>query len=183
MEEPWYSTVRRLWTDYFFWTRYYIYSLMLDQSGLSYTAARVLRNAIDFAEVFTKFYGEAVSARFEELLRRHIQLLSEIATTIRTGQDYSVLEEPFYQNANDIAHFFAEINPYWDEETWRDLLYARFNAEEALMCRLNNRDFEGAVTLYEQGYNLVRDIASYMIEGISGQFGLPIPTAQSSTPR
>ena len=181
MEEPWYVMPQRLWMDYFFWLRYYINSLMLDQSGLSYAASRALRNAADFAGFFAQFYGEAASDRLEELLNQHVLILSEITTTIRSGQDYSALRETFYQNANDIARFFAELNPYWDEETWRRLLHARYDVEEMLIRRLGNRDFEGATTLYDYGYNVVQRIASYMIEGLARQFQFPFPTEQRPT--
>lgn len=181
MEEPWYATLLRLWLDYFFWLRYYIYGLMLDQTGLSYAASRALRNATDFAEFFRQFYGEPASARLEELFKQHVLILSEIATTIRSGQDYSALRETFYQNANDIARLFAEVNPYWDEETWQGLLGARYDVEEILISRLNKRDLEGATTLYDYGYRVVQEITSYMIEGLSRQFQLPLPTAQSPT--
>ena len=181
MEEPWYATSYRLWMDFFFWLRYYITSLMLDQSGLSTAASRAFRNASDFSEFLSQFYGEAASARGEELLNQHILILSEIATTIRSGQDYSALRETFYQNADDIARFFAEMNPYWDEETWRGLLHARYDVEEILIMRLYNRDIEGATTLYDYGYSVVQEIASYMAEGLSRQFQQPLPTEQSPT--
>lgn len=179
MEEPWYVTSQRLWLDYFFWLRFYLTGLITDQSGLSYAASRAFRNASDFAEFFLPFYGEGVSARLEELFNQHIQILSEIATTIRSGQDYSALRETFYQNADDIARFFAEINPYWDEETWRRLLHARYDVEEILMWRLYNRDIEGATTLYDYGYSVVQEIASYMAEGLARQFQQPLPAGQS----
>ena len=181
MEENWYTTFQKLWIDYFFWIRYYIYSLMLDQSGLSCTASRALRNADDFAEFFKQFYGEATSERLAELLTQHILILSEIATTIKSGQDYSAIKESFYQNVNDIARLLADINPYWDEETWRRLLYERYDIEEMLILRLNSKDFEGAATLYDYGYNVLQEIVSYMVEGLIRQFQLPLPTEQSLT--
>ena len=175
MEEPWYITTQRLWLDYFFWLRYYITGLMLDQVGLSYAASRAFRNASDFADFLRPFYGEAVSAQVEALFNEHVQSLSEIATVVKSGYDYSVLRENFYQNANDIARLFAEINPYWDEETWLALLQARYDVEETLILRLRNRDIEGATTLYDYGYGVVQEIASYMAEGLSRQFQQPLP--------
>ena len=172
----WDEKIRDLWIDFLFWTRYYILNLMYSQRGSGYVASRILRNAAEFADVFVPFYGEGNARRFQELLTRHILLLSELAAIVRTGQNAEEQRTVWYGNASEIAQFLASINPHWDMATWMELLYQRFLLEETLLWRLREEDFRGAIEQFDAAHFNAQQISNYMVEGIAMHFQLPTRT-------
>ena len=169
----WDQRIRDLWVDFLFWIRYYIRNLVFSPRGPRYLAPRLLRNADEFADAFMPFYGEESARRFRELLTQHVLLLSEFAATVRAGEDTEAQRAAWYANADEIAGFFASVNPYWDEGVWRRLLYQRFSLEEALLLRLQEGDFMGAIEQFDVAQLNAEQIANYMIDGIAMQFQLP----------
>lgn len=169
----WKIKIGDLWIDFLFWIRLYILSQMFDQRGLGYVASRIMRNAAEFANVFVPFYGHEHASRFEELLTRHILLLSEYAATIKTGQSIQDQRVRLYGAAAELAEFLASINPHWEIAKWMELLYERFSLEESLMWRLDREEFHAVIEQYDTAHWNAKRIARYMINGVAAQFELP----------
>lgn len=166
----WYEGLQQLWMDYLFWIRYYALSLMFQLRDFNYVASRTLRNASDFADALTSFYGEEFAKQFGDLMTRHILLFSELAATIRAGQNVDQQREAWYENAVEIAGLLAEVNPDWDRATWLQLFEHRYYLEENLLLKLYQGDFLAAINQFDEAHLNVLQIASYMTEGIERQF-------------
>ncbi len=169
----WKTRIRDLWIDFLFWIRFYILSQMFEQRGLGYVASRIIRNAAEFADVFVPFYGQENARRLEELLTRHILLISEYAAAIKTGQSTQEQRLRLYTTAAELAEFLASVNPHWETAKWMELLYQRFHMEEALMWRLNREEFRAAIDQFDIAHWNAQRIAKYMIDGIATQFEVP----------
>ena len=81
MSEIWYQTLEGLSDDLFIWIREYIFSLILQRQGTHKLEAKALRNASDFADFFTIFYGKPRTEQLKALLTQHVSLISELAAT------------------------------------------------------------------------------------------------------
>ncbi len=172
----WKTRIRDLWIDFLFWIRFYILGQMFQQHGLGYVASRIMRNATEFADAFVPFYGQENAKRFEELLTKHVLLLSEYAATLKAGQSTEEQRLLLYANAAELAEFLASVNPHWDTAKWMELLYQRFSLEEALLWRLKREDFRAAIEQFDIAHLNAQRIAEYMIDGIAAQFQLPALT-------
>ena len=168
----WQREIESLWMDFLFWVRYYIFSLMLQRRDISYVAVRTLRNATDFADALSAYYGQEAAKRLEEYMTQHLLLLAQIAAIVSTGQDDSPMKEAWYQNAEDIAGFFAEVNPYWEKAYWLRLLRYRYDMEENLIELLHEQKYEESVTQYDLAFGNARELMEYMVYGIARQFQL-----------
>jgi|GEM_PF-4499806 len=175
MGEVWYQKLDKLWIDTLVWVREYLFALILQRQGLYNIEAGTLRNAADFADFFTFFYGEQQTRALGELFKEHIRLLSEIAATMRAGQDYMPLRENFYQNASDLANFLARLNPSWDEAVLKELLQTRYWFEENLLWTLYIQDYQTAIYQYDAAYENVRQISKYIADGLAKEFNLYYP--------
>lgn len=168
----WQRKIESLWLDFMFWIRYYIFSLMLQRRDIAYVAVRTLRNATDFADALSVYYGQEAAKRLEEFMTQHILLLAQIAATVSAGQDDSPMKEAWYQNAEEIAGLLEQVNPYWEKIYWLRLLRYRYDMEEKLIALLHEQKYEEAVTQYDLAFGNARELTEYMVYGIARQFQL-----------
>ena len=166
----WQENIRVLWTDHLIWIRQFLISLIYRLSDLSYVTIRVMQNAIDFSKQLAPFYGLENAKSYETLLAERVLLLAELASTIRIDQDVTLQLSKLQTNADDIATLFSEINPYWDKETWQNMLYTQYQLEEQLIRQIHLDKFSGSIPIYDAIYQNALNMADYMINGITAQF-------------
>lgn len=167
------DTMRELWEQHVQWTRSFVVSNAANLPDLDLVVKRLLRNPSDFAKVLSVFYGKEKANRFNELFTEHLTIAADLMNYAKAGDSANVAKtrELWYKNAEDIAAFLASINPYWDKNKWRKMLFEHLRLlEEAVVNRLTGK--------YEQeifGYDAIEDMAlmmgDYMAEGIFRQFG------------
>ena len=166
----WQENIRLLWTDHLIWIRQFLISLMYRLKDLSYVTIRTLQNAIDFSAQLTPFYGFENAKLYETLLTERVLLLSELATTIKFGGDYTAQLTKLQVNADDTADLFASLNPYWDKAKWQQLLYDQYQLEVQLIEQIKEDKFSTSISTYDQVYQNALKMAAYMIDGITAQF-------------
>jgi hypothetical protein len=166
----WQESIRLLWTDHLIWVRQFLISLMYRLRDLSYVTIRTMQNTIDFSKQLAPFYGLENAKSYETLLAERVLLLAELASTIRIGEDVTIQMSKMQTNADDIAALFAELNPYWDKDTWQKMLYAQYQLEEQLIRQINLDKFSTSIPIYDAIYQNALKMADYMINGITAQF-------------
>lgn len=148
----WQENIRLLWSDHLLWVRQFLISLMFRLRDLSYVTIRTLQNAIDFSKQLAPFYGLDNAKSYEALLVERILLLAELASTIKIGEDPTVQLSKMNANADDIATLFSGLNPYWDRETWKKMLYAQYQLEEELIRQINSDKLSTSIPIYDAIY-------------------------------
>ena len=77
--------------------------------------------------------------KFEELLRQHLIIGGDLVKAAKAADTASAeaLRRQWYQNADEIAAFLAEINACWRESEWRAMLYSHLEMtqQEAALPR------------------------------------------------
>jgi hypothetical protein len=91
--------------------------------------------ALSFSDMLQVIFGREISSKNAEYLNAYTLIFRDLITAQLKG-DTQAMEENvnrFNQNINENAAFLASINPYWNEQQWRDLLgtYFRYTVEEA----------------------------------------------------
>lgn len=167
----WEHEIHRLWIAYFVWVRDYIYLLMQRQGNMQYVEDGLEWLRKEFVDFWAQFYGDENAQQLGDLLQRHIDLLAEYTSTVHANEQTEPLRGLWYANADDIAQFLVSQNPYWEEATWRNLLYTQFYLEETLIWTLHNNGYADSIAQYEGLYNSIETIVDYTIDGIKKQFG------------
>lgn len=167
-----YNVISRLWLEHVFWTREDFKSTVNSLPDSEDVTKRLLRNPGDFSDVLVQFYGDENSERFEALLTEHLMIASEIAKAIMDG-DVNTFEEresAWYTNADELAAFLAEINPNWEEEIWRAMLYEHLDMTLNEFLLLLNNEFADNITQFDYIQDSALIMADYMACGMIQQF-------------
>ncbi|MGI6728180.1 MAG: hypothetical protein ACOX4P_06505 [Anaerovoracaceae bacterium] len=109
---------------------------------------------------------------FEELLRQHLLIAADLVNSAKAGNlnAATMHRKRWYDNADQIAEFLAEINPYWDNQKWRSMLYSHLEMTENEAIQYLNKQYTASIIQYEDIENEALEMADYMSLGIIKQF-------------
>ena len=72
-----------VWEQHIMWTRMLLISIVENLKDLEATQTRLLRNPKDIADVFRRFYGNAVANRIQQLLTEHLVIGKELIVALK----------------------------------------------------------------------------------------------------
>jgi hypothetical protein len=158
--------------EHVLWTRFFIVSAVFDLPDLKYVTQRLLRNPVDFANELQQFYGNQIAMQFEKLLTEHLLIAAQLVNAAKAGdtEQVNALRKKWYANANEIACFLAEINPYWDAGIWRNLLFDHLQMTENEAVFMLNGQYERSIEEYDAIQAEALQMADVMTRGIIEQF-------------
>lgn len=168
------NQLRNLWTDHVMWTREFIISTAADLGALDAVTARLLQNPDDFAKLLSIVYGEDVAENFKQLFTEHLLIAADLVNAAKAGNTQAAEQARtmWYDNADAIAKFLSEVNPYWNEMTWQNYLYSHLEMiEKEAVARLNNQ-YEEDIMLFDEIKEEALEMADYMFAGIQQQFSI-----------
>ncbi len=164
--------MRTLWTDHVFYTRNYIISEVDGLEDTDVVLARLLQNQKDIGNAIKPYYGEKAGDKLADLLTEHIILAGKIVGAAKGGKSAQVeqLNKEWYQNADDIARFLSNANPYWSDKKLKDLLYMhlQFVTDEAV-ARIN-KDWKANIKSFDEGKAHILHLSDALSDGILKQF-------------
>ena len=121
------ATMRDLWLGHAFWVRAVVVeTLRGNQAAAAAAEAETVANARQLAASMEPFYGAQASAKVFTLLAGHYAAVKEYlratAANSVTGQD--VARQAMFENAEQIAVFLSNANPYLPVDALRGMLLA-----------------------------------------------------------
>lgn len=166
------NTLRRLWMEHVFWTRLFIQSTLNTTADLDDVTARLLRNPTDFAAVLRPLYGNQAAAQFESLLRDHLTIAAQLVNAVKAGDAnaYNAQRLKWYANADALATFLAEINPYWNMRDWQKMLYDHLYMTEEEVMQYAGKDYAASIRQFDDIQREALEMADMMATGIMRQF-------------
>ena len=75
----------------------------------------------------------------------------------------------WYANADQIAQFLGNINPYWNDRTWRNLLYDHLKMTENEAVQILSGQYRESIIEYDAIQNEALAMADYMANGMIKQ--------------
>ena len=168
------NTYRKLWEQHIMWTRSFIISTAANLGDLQMVTQRLLRSPSDFANELRKYYGYEDSQKFETLLRAHLLIAAKLVNDAKAGDTMAVNTDRirWHQNANEIADFLSGINPYWNNQEWKNMLYSHLQLTENEATYRLTSQYAADIAEYGEIENQAMKMADYMAEGIRKQFKL-----------
>jgi hypothetical protein len=167
------ATMRELWAGHIFWIR----NVVLD-NATGNPAARdiadkeVVANAKQIAGTISPFYGEAASNTLFTLLADHyasIKAYSDATVVGDKPQEDAALAH-LASNADDIALFLSEANPYLSKDTVRGLIAAHGAHHIAQIIQLQEHDYKREAQTWRVMRQHVDVIADALTTALSKQF-------------
>ena len=166
------NEMRRLWEEHIMWTRMVIMSIVENSQDEDLVTKRLLRNPSDFAELLKDLYGDKVASKFEELFTNHLVIAAELVKAAVSGDNSaaSEAEKKWYANADEIAAFLANTNPYWTEKMWKDMLYEHLALTKDEAVDRINKYYAADILVYDKIQTEALKMADIMSEAIIRQF-------------
>ena len=164
---------RRLWMDHVLWTSNYITSATTAGSeDQKQVLARLLKNQEDIGNAVKPIYGEKAGNKLTDLLKEHIVIAGKIVDAAKTGKKALVnqLNKEWYRNADDIAAFLSQANPYLKNEDLKKLLYMHLKLVTNDLSASLEKDWEARIVAIDEGVSHIILMADTISAGVVKQF-------------
>ena len=164
--------MRLLWEQHVYWTRMFILSTVFGLPDTEFVANRLLRNSKDVEAALIPFYGEDIAARVEKLFRDHLTIAAELVNAAKADDSGAAAnaERRWYVNADEIAAFFGDINPYWSERDWQKMMYDHLAMTKAEAVDILTQRYEDGINIFDHIEQQALIMADMMTQGLVKQF-------------
>jgi hypothetical protein len=164
---------RRLWIDHVLWTSNYITSATTAGSeDQKHVLTRLLKNQDDIGNTVKPIYGEKAGNKLTDLLKEHIVIAGKIVDAAKAGKKALVnqLNKEWYRNADDIAAFLSQANPYLENEDLKKLLYMHLKLVTNDLSASLAKDWEARIGAIDEGVSHIILMADTISAGVVKQF-------------
>lgn len=165
------NQMRMLWEQHVYWTRMFISGAVFKSPDVKFTEARLLRNPKDFAQVLRPVYGEKKAEEFETLFTEHLTIAGQLVTAAVAGdtEKANTARQQWYENADRLAVFLAEISPCWTFEEWQEMMdsHLAMTEQEAMAFIMGN--YEESIAIFASIEQEALEMADMMTAGIMMQ--------------
>lgn len=160
------------WIEHVLWTRLLLISITDSLGNLEATKARLLRNPMDIANIFRRYYGSNVADIIQRLLTEHLVIGAELITALK-NENQNLAQElnaKWYKNADDMAEFFGSINPFYPKENVRHMLYEHLRLTTDEVSNRLKKDYVADIKSYDMVQKEVLQMSYFFVNGITKQF-------------
>lgn len=166
------NDMRKLWEQHSFWTKLAIMSIANGSPDVQLVSQRLLRNPDDFKKLFTNFYGPTASERFSELLKGHLLIAADLVNAAKRKDNAAVnmLDNKWHKNADEIADTLSHINPYWNRESIKNMLYEHLSLVKSEAIAILTNKYEDSISLFDKIEDQALMMADTFTTGILKQF-------------
>ena len=161
-----------LWEQHVFWTRLFLISVAENLKDLNETEKRLLRNSVDIANIYRRYYGNSVAQRIQNLLTEHLKIGGDLIVALKNKDNLKAqeLDKKWHQNADEIAEFLSSINPYYNRQELQQMLYEHLAlTTEEVKARLRG-DYKTDIEAFDRVEKEALKLARYFTRGIWEQF-------------
>ncbi|MDM5249642.1 MULTISPECIES: hypothetical protein [unclassified Lysinibacillus] len=142
---------RLLWMEHVNWTRMTIISIVFGLPDLPFVQERLLRNATDLGNCLRPFYGDQIADRYAELIKEHLILAAQLVTAAAKGDAATAeaKEKEWYRNADEIAIFLNQINPYLSVEAVQKMFYTHLALTKKEAETMIQKNYQADVQIFD----------------------------------
>lgn len=161
-----------VWIEHILWTRLLLISIAESLNDLEATKARLLQNSKDIANVFKRYYGDAVADTIEKLLTEHLVIGANLITALKNKNEKLAdeLNKSWYKNADDMADAFSSINPFYEKEDVRNMLYEHLKLTTDEVSARLKKDYAADIKAYDLVQKEILKMSKFFVDGIVKQF-------------
>lgn len=166
------SDMNLVWIEHILWTRLLLISIAESLNDLEATKARLLQNPKDVANVFKKYYGSTVADTIEKLLTEHLVIGANLITALKNKNEKLAddLNKSWYKNADDMADAFSSINPFYEKEDVRNMLYEHLKLTTDEVSARLKKDYAADIKAYDLVQKEILKMSKFFVDGIVKQF-------------
>lgn len=166
------NDMREAWAQHGFWGTLYLLSMYYALPNMEAILERLKESPDEIAEVFAKFYSQAMVNQLKTLLQEHVQLTGELMKALRDGESERAeqLEQEWHQNADRIARMLSSANADYNYEQLAQMLNMHLDLMKRQMTTDLNNQYEEFVTATDENNAHLMELADELTEGLIKQF-------------
>lgn len=159
---------QKMWSYLSTWLRSLLISTVENLENKEAVTHQLYSIPSKFYDIFRVFYGPAIAQQFLNLLTNFLTSAMNLIEALKTGENELVDSSTvrMYQIADELARFLSQINVYWEEEQWRNLLqqFISLFINETVEMLAGNYDRE--IAIFNKLDDITDIMGSYMARGI-----------------
>ena len=161
-----------VWEQHIMWTRMLLISIAENLKDLDATQTRLLQNPKDIANVFRKYYGNAIANRIQQLLTEHLVIGKDLIVALKDGnqEQATILNTKWYQNADEMAEAFSSINPFYPKDEIRRMLYEHLRLTTSEVDNRLKGNYAEDIRSYDMVQKEILRMSQFFVNGIVKQF-------------
>lgn len=142
---------RILWMEHVNWTRMTIISIVFGLPDLPFVQERLLQNATDLGNCLRPFYGDQIADRYAELIKEHLLIAAQLVTAAAKGDTATAdaKEKEWYRNADDIAIFLNQINPFLSVEEVQKMFYTHLALTKKEAVTMIQKNYQEDIQVFD----------------------------------
>lgn len=165
-------TMRKLWEDHAIWIRQFIVDLLANLPSIDKTTERLLKNQEAIGNCIKPFFGDTAGDTLASLLKDHITITADLLKAIKTEDIIrsTTLETDAVTNAENIATFFATINPCYSRDELIEMLDTNLILVKYQFIARMNGDYNADAMYFDMNVHHILMISDYLFKGIIERF-------------
>lgn len=160
--------IRMFWFDMNVWRRAYMLSVYFGIGNPDEVLARLSQTVADYTNKLEMIFGETNIDKNLQLINRYNKLFADLVNAQVAGNtgEISRITEQLYQVANERAVLLASINPYWDENEWRNRLYQQTKEMINESTTFLTGDYVRNLDIFSNLLTLSESTGDYYLQGL-----------------
>jgi hypothetical protein len=163
-------SLRKLFAAHVRRTRNYLYALATGrpERDLNDLRQRLLRHQDEIANALRPQIGEAAGNRLATLLREHAGIAVELFAALKAGDKTAAgrANSRWYNNATEIASFFAALKPKWPRNVGAAILHKQLKLTTDEAGAMNAKDWMAFSEAYRRAFNHTIRFADFISAGL-----------------
>lgn len=167
---------RMLWRDMATWLTIYMFSLYGGYGNHDVIEEKLYQLPLEYGNIMKLIFGDRVSEDYINSLSNYIIILGNLLHAQLAGDEEAAgnYTRQLYSNIDQRAKFLAQINPYWQEDNWRALLYTFNNMLLEDSTSLLTQQYQQNILIFDRLLSQSTIIGDYFSEGIFNYLNAPI---------
>ncbi len=159
---------RLFWRRFSLWIRIYLIDRYFGVGTAEEAFGRLYQEANDFGDMLRIVFGRRNANDYAQLVNQYTYELRDLVSAQLAGntEEMNRHVNNLTKNVEDRAKFLASINPFLNEDEWRNLLKVYLQHTIEVANAFSSRNFEEGARIYDQITELTSTMGEAFAEGL-----------------
>lgn len=166
------NRMRLVWTQQVYWIRMLIVSIASQLGDTNVVTVRLFQIPKAIANIFSGYYPEEAVDAIVWLFTGQMQIGAALFQALRVGNtgEATQLNRQWYANADQIAETLSSMNPYYNRNEVKHMLYRILQLTTQLAVMRNAGNYMADVDTFNRIEQETLLFADYLVNGLLQQF-------------
>ena len=167
-----FGEMRSIWQNHVWQDREATIAIINNLPSTQSSVDFALTTPVILGDLYSRYYSDRSAKKIEDTFAQHIKIAGSIVTAA-TAHDQAQLEtltKQWYQNADEFAKVLASLNPHYNEDEIRKMMYEHLRLILLMVSQIVNGKYSEGVNTFKQILKEAQEMADYLSKGLIAQF-------------